>query len=390
MRESLAKALEGDVNIAAHTLLPPIKAKPAPAQSDNETSNASRTKYIGRRPPMPRSDPAAQRVFAAARRVLAKPKLAMHLIDMAFPTDAQSPRALRLLKSIVDIAIYLPDDPNHGAILERFRDTEFAADVAQLLTHRDHELDALLSDAEVEDELRSLRAQIESGSLFPAQRIIEVPSHVGAAGILALGARRTALPEPPGASALQSILPSSTVSAPLPPRGGGVGERGQTLIANARELRTNQTPWESELWYELRAKRFAEIKFRRQQPIGNYIVDFVTFEKKLIIELDGSQHAEQTAYDSSRDQFLRGEGFNVVRIWNSEWSSNRKGVLDRIYFELFDDNHPLPSLRDTLPPQGGGAHTDTLDDGFDDIPFDAESLGEVKFAPPENDDHPPF
>ncbi len=214
MRESLAKALEGDVDIAAHTLLPPIKAKPV-EPAFGEPENARRTTYIGRRPAMPRNDPAAQRVLSAARRVLARPKLAMHLVDLPFPDATVAPRPLRLLQAVIDVAIHLPDEPNHGALLEKFRDTEFANDVAQLLTHRDQELDAVMSDEEIEGELRALRSQIENQSLFPGARAIEVPAHLANAGILALGARRDGtLPPPPGVVSPISIPPTNT----LPPQ----------------------------------------------------------------------------------------------------------------------------------------------------------------------------
>jgi DNA primase len=200
MRESLAKALEADVNIAAHSLLPPVKAKPQPASDGSGFESTARTKYVGKRPAMPRHDPAAQRVLAAARRVLARPKLAMHLVDLPAPETATTARVLRLLHAVVNVAIRLPDEPNHGALLEQFRDTEFANDIAQLLMHRDHELDALMTDEDIEGELRSLRKQIEDGSLFPKQSAIEVPSHVGALGILALNARRIIDPTLPPTS----------------------------------------------------------------------------------------------------------------------------------------------------------------------------------------------
>jgi DNA primase len=232
MRESLAKALEGDVSIPAHTLLPPIKAKPAePSDIYGESSGGShnaRSKYVAKRPLMPRNDPAAQRVLSAARRVLARPKLAMHLVDLPFPDAAQAPRPLRLLQTVVDVAIHLPDEPNHGAVLEKFRDTEFANDVAQLLIHRDHEMDAVMSDEDIEQELRSLRAQIENGTLFSSMRAIEMPSHLQTAGILALSTRRAAAPiEPPPIIALPtqnravSNMPRSAIVTPInvpPPR----------------------------------------------------------------------------------------------------------------------------------------------------------------------------
>ena len=80
----------------------------------------------------------------------------------------------------------------------------------------------------------------------------------------------------------------------------------------ARELRKNMTDAEKRLWQRLRKRQLAEIKFRRQAPIGRYIVDFASFEKKLIIELDGGQHTLQRDYDSTRTQWLGSEGFKVL------------------------------------------------------------------------------
>ena len=68
-------------------------------------------------------------------------------------------------------------------------------------------------------------------------------------------------------------------------------------LNNAKTLRTNQTEAEQRLWYRLRAHRFMGLKFKRQKPMGHYIVDFVCVEQRLIIEVDGGQHAEQVAYD---------------------------------------------------------------------------------------------
>jgi very-short-patch-repair endonuclease len=86
----------------------------------------------------------------------------------------------------------------------------------------------------------------------------------------------------------------------------------------ARRLRREQTDFERRLWYALRDRRFLAYKFRRQQPIGPYVADFVCFQDKLVIELDGSQHAmpENLAGDRMRTEFLEGEGFRVLRFWN--------------------------------------------------------------------------
>ena len=89
------------------------------------------------------------------------------------------------------------------------------------------------------------------------------------------------------------------------------------------------------LWLALR-NRFLNVKFRRQCPIGGYIVDFVCFEARLIIELDGSQHAEETAraYDTVRSEFLEAGGFKVIRFWNNEVRENLEGVLERLQNHL--------------------------------------------------------
>ena len=191
LREVLAKVLEGDVDIAAHTLLPPIKAKPQETQ-EAALDDGPRTRYVARRPPMPRTDPATQRVLACTRRVLGRPKLAMYLVDMQCPDANNMPQVLRLLQAVVDVAIRFPDEPNVGALLEQFRETEFATEVSRLITHADAEIDDGISDEEAEAELRQLRVQIEDGSLFPSARAIAIPEHLLSVGILALGARRPA------------------------------------------------------------------------------------------------------------------------------------------------------------------------------------------------------
>jgi very-short-patch-repair endonuclease len=101
------------------------------------------------------------------------------------------------------------------------------------------------------------------------------------------------------------------------------------LRQRARELRTNSTDAERYLWYFLRAKRFG-YKFKRQVPIKNFIVDFVCSEKRLIIELDGSQHQTNQAYDALRTAELQSAGFKVLRFWNTEVLLETTGVLETI------------------------------------------------------------
>lgn len=104
----------------------------------------------------------------------------------------------------------------------------------------------------------------------------------------------------------------------------------------ARQLRRDQTEVERRLWQALRDRRFEKMKFRRQQPIDPYIVDFVCFEAKLVIELDGSQHgaAVNMIADKKRTDFLRSSGFRVKRFGNHELIEHFDAVLDAIAHEL--------------------------------------------------------
>ncbi|PTA66633.1 endonuclease domain-containing protein [Deinococcus arcticus] len=96
----------------------------------------------------------------------------------------------------------------------------------------------------------------------------------------------------------------------------------------ARELRRNMTPEEKMLWQRLRGNQLG-VAFRRQQALGFYFADFVCFEKRLVIELDGGQHAG-SRYDAVRDSELRARGFRVLRFWNNEVAQNLEGVLAQI------------------------------------------------------------
>ena len=100
----------------------------------------------------------------------------------------------------------------------------------------------------------------------------------------------------------------------------------------AKKLRRGLTDVERKLWYALRNRRFQGYKFRRQQPIGPYIVDFICFESQLVIELDGGQHGldDAIAYDLARTDFLKKDGFEILRFFNHEINANLDGVLDTI------------------------------------------------------------
>lgn len=103
----------------------------------------------------------------------------------------------------------------------------------------------------------------------------------------------------------------------------------------AGQLRKNPTPAERKLWAALRNDQLG-VNFRRQHAIGTYIPDFVCIKKKLIIELDGSQHLEQAEYDAERTKFLESQGYKVIRFWNNAVMNDINGVISAIQFALED------------------------------------------------------
>ncbi len=98
----------------------------------------------------------------------------------------------------------------------------------------------------------------------------------------------------------------------------------------SKKLRSNQTDCENIIWEHIRAKRLNGIKFRRQVPIGKYIVDFVNLGKKLVIELDGSQHLENIYYDEQRSHYLNMLGYTVLRFFDNDIINNTDNVLNEI------------------------------------------------------------
>jgi very-short-patch-repair endonuclease len=105
----------------------------------------------------------------------------------------------------------------------------------------------------------------------------------------------------------------------------------------ARELRTNMTPAERFVWYRVRYRQLGGFKFRRQQTLGPFIVDFVCLERKLVLELDGGQHAEpeRAEYDARRSEWLAANGFRVYRLWNieafKEWDAAAERILELLH-----------------------------------------------------------
>ncbi len=109
-----------------------------------------------------------------------------------------------------------------------------------------------------------------------------------------------------------------------------------------RRLRNAPTDAEHRLWQRLRNRQLDNCKFRRQHPFGDYIFDFVSLERKIIVELDGSQHANATKYDSARSQKLEDAGFLVLRFWNNQVSEDIDGVLEVIWQNLRARATPSP------------------------------------------------
>lgn len=105
-----------------------------------------------------------------------------------------------------------------------------------------------------------------------------------------------------------------------------------------RELRQNMTDAEKKLWYFLRGKRLNGYKFRRQHLIHPFVVDFICLSKKLIVEIDGGQHAEQLNYDEKRSAFLKLHGYKMLRFWNDEVFKQTQTVLNEILNALNKNN----------------------------------------------------
>jgi 2-isopropylmalate synthase len=121
--------------------------------------------------------------------------------------------------------------------------------------------------------------------------------------------------------------------------------------SRARGMRRAPTDAELRLWRLLRDRRFDGLKFRRQVPVGPYIVDFLSVSARLIVEADSSQHAESDR-DKTRDAYLKSRGWKVLRFWNNEVLQNREGVLDTIYAHAAK---PSSGPSGHFLPQGEGA-----------------------------------
>lgn len=109
--------------------------------------------------------------------------------------------------------------------------------------------------------------------------------------------------------------------------------RHRQSTIRARDLRQSQTEAEKVIWHHLKAKRFLGLKFKRQHPIGPYFPDFVCLEQKLVIEIDGGQHSENTK-DVTRTKYLEKEGYTVIRFWNNDVLGNIDGLLSSLSLTL--------------------------------------------------------
>ncbi|MBX9907437.1 MAG: endonuclease domain-containing protein [Beijerinckiaceae bacterium] len=130
---------------------------------------------------------------------------------------------------------------------------------------------------------------------------------------------------------------------PSPARGEGepAPTLGEILKARSRAMRREPTDAEQKLWLLLRGRRFNDFKFRRQVRIGRYIADFVCLERRLIIEADGGQHADN-AYDEERDAWLVAQGFRVRRFWNTDILQRPDEVAETIWADLNAPLHQRP------------------------------------------------
>ena len=147
---------------------------------------------------------------------------------------------------------------------------------------------------------------------------------------------------------------NAPLTLPSPPRGEGEKFNvsriySKKTLSQAQELRKNTTEPEQIMWFLLRDRQFCDLKFRRQVPIGKYIVDFACFEKKLVIEIDGSGHLKevQIEHDKERQNFIEGEGYKILRFYNSDITKNIEAILETIYTTAFGD-------QTTLAPWGRG------------------------------------
>ncbi len=135
------------------------------------------------------------------------------------------------------------------------------------------------------------------------------------------------------------------------------------LLATARRLRRNMTEVERRLWSRLRDDQLG-VHFRRQVPMERYVLDFLCLSARLVIEVDGGQHADPNLGDQVRDAWLRQRGFRILRFWNNEVLENMEGVLERITEVLRQPPPPLSSPPPQPPMKGEGVRREILHHEF--------------------------
>jgi very-short-patch-repair endonuclease len=130
--------------------------------------------------------------------------------------------------------------------------------------------------------------------------------------------------------AVSVLSKSPMIPSPL----AGEGQDGGMDRSRARATRNNPTEAERILWQHLRLRQLGGHKFRRQQSLGEFIVDFVCLEKRLVVEVDGGQHSLRVAYDEQRTKWIEQQGFRVLRFWNNEVLQNVEDVKEVIWQAL--------------------------------------------------------
>jgi len=130
--------------------------------------------------------------------------------------------------------------------------------------------------------------------------------------------------------------------------------RTSSKTDRARRLRGAATLVERKLWSRLRGAQVGGFSFRRQHPIGPFIADFYCAPLKLVIELDGDQHAERRGYDAARTRFLESKSIDVLRFWNTELTTNFDSVLESIHREILRRSNLLSANHVNLASSGRG------------------------------------
>ena len=128
--------------------------------------------------------------------------------------------------------------------------------------------------------------------------------------------------------------------------------RNAKLQHRARTLRNQSTDAERHLWQHLRGKQVAGHRFRRQVPVAGFIADFACLEAKIIVELDGGQHAQNAGYDERRNRLIEAQGFRILRFWDNQVFLETQAVLQEI-MRVLESRAPHPNL----PPQAGEGTT---------------------------------